>query len=87
MVIDVLRYPILLCPAIVHELSKMNEEKDVKIDGLQKQIDELKAMISGSAKTDVTLTMLFFNKLCQILSIKEKLSGIAYLRSWLKTGL
>ena len=37
----------------------MNDDKDAKIEGLQKQIDELKAMISNnnsSAKTNVALS-------------------------------
>ena len=33
----------------------MNDEKDAKIDELQKQTDELKAMINGSTKTNMTL--------------------------------
>lgn len=56
-----LRYSDFVVPLVkaVQELSKMNEEKDAKIDGLQKQIDELKAKISSSssiAKTSITLT-------------------------------
>jgi len=53
-----LRYAEFVVPLVkaVQELSKMNEEKDVKIDGLQKQIDELKAMISGNTKTNITLS-------------------------------
>jgi trimeric autotransporter adhesin len=52
-----LRYSDFVVPLVkaVQELSKMNDEKDAKIDGLQKQIDDLRAMINGSIKTNVTL--------------------------------
>ena len=52
-----LRYSDFVVPLVkaIQELSKMNDEKDAKIDGLQKQIDELRAMINGSGKTNVTL--------------------------------
>lgn len=44
-----LRYAEFVVPLVksVQELSKMNDEKDAKINELQKQIDELKEMISG----------------------------------------
>jgi len=52
-----LRYSDFVVPLVkaVQELSKMNDEKDATIDGLQKQIDELRAMINGSGKTNVML--------------------------------
>jgi hypothetical protein len=44
-----LRYADFVVPLVkaVQELSKSNDEKDAKIDGLQKQINELRAMITG----------------------------------------
>ena len=56
-----LRYSDFVVPLVkaVQELSKMNDDKDAKIEGLQKQIDELKAMISNNnsgAKTNVALS-------------------------------
>lgn len=59
-----LRYANFIVPLVkaVQELSAMNEEKDAKIEALQKQfaaqqqqIDELKAGISGNAKTSLTV--------------------------------
>jgi len=57
-----LRYSDFVVPLVkaVQELSKMNDEKDAKIEGLQKQIDELKTIISstnGNATTNVTLSV------------------------------
>jgi hypothetical protein len=58
-----LRYENFIVPLVkaVQELSAMNEERDAKIEALQKQfaaqqqqIDELKASISGTAKTGIT---------------------------------
>lgn len=53
-----LRYGDFVVPLVkaVQELSKMNDEKDAKIDDLQKQIDELKAMVTGNAKTNTILS-------------------------------
>ncbi|CAN5133389.1 hypothetical protein BH11BAC6_BH11BAC6_01030 [soil metagenome] len=44
-----LRYASFVVPLVkaVQELSKSNDDKDAKIDNLQKQIDDLKAMITG----------------------------------------
>ena len=44
-----LRYSEFVVPLVkaVQELSKMNDEKNVKIDNLQKQIDELKTMMNA----------------------------------------
>jgi hypothetical protein len=46
-----LRYSDFVVPLVkaVQELSKMNDDKDAKINDLQKQIDELKAMIMSGA--------------------------------------
>jgi len=51
-----LRYENFIVPLVkaIQELSKQNEEKNAKIDDLQKQIDELKAMMTGSVKTGIT---------------------------------
>jgi hypothetical protein len=53
-----LRYSDFVVPLVkaVQELSKINDEKDAKIDGLQKQIDELKAMIIANNKTNIALS-------------------------------
>jgi hypothetical protein len=39
----------------VQELSKMNDAKDAKIDDLQKQIDELKAMILAGSTNNISI--------------------------------
>ncbi|CAN5706316.1 hypothetical protein BH10BAC2_BH10BAC2_42980 [soil metagenome] len=53
-----LRYGDFVVPLVkaVQELSKMNDDKDAKIDGLQKQIDELKLMMNDVSKTSVSLS-------------------------------
>jgi hypothetical protein len=61
-----LRYENFVVPLVkaVQELSKMNDEKNEKIDGLQKQVDELKRIIlsdiqsasSAKSSTNVMLT-------------------------------
>jgi carbonic anhydrase/acetyltransferase-like protein (isoleucine patch superfamily) len=45
-----LRYAEFVVPLVkaVQELSKLNDEKDARIDDLQKQINELKAMVHGN---------------------------------------
>jgi hypothetical protein len=50
-----LRYDNFIVPLVkaVQELSKMNEEKEAKIDGLQKQIDELKIMINSNSNSNI----------------------------------
>ena len=53
-----LRYSDFVVPLVkaVQQLSQMNEEKDARIDGLQKQIDELRVLISNNnLKSGVTL--------------------------------
>ncbi len=52
-----LRYSEFVVPLVkaVQELSKMNDDKDTKIDDLQKQINELKALIiSGNTSTSAS---------------------------------
>lgn len=53
-----LRYAEFVVPLVkaVQELSVLNEEKDTKINALQRQIDELKAMIIGDAKASITVS-------------------------------
>jgi hypothetical protein len=50
-----LRYADFVVPLVkaVQELSKMNDDKDVKINDLQKQIDELRAMIVSGTTSNV----------------------------------
>jgi hypothetical protein len=55
-----LRYAEFVVPLVkaVQELSKMNNDKDAKIDNLQKQINELKAMIVPNQSTTISSTSL-----------------------------
>jgi hypothetical protein len=50
-----LRYSEFVVPLVkaVQELSRMNDEKNDKIDDLQKQIDELKKLITANAQTSL----------------------------------
>lgn len=54
-----LRYDNFVVPLVkaVQELSKINDDEDAKINDLQKQIDELKAMVLGNKSTSKTATV------------------------------
>lgn len=53
-----IRYDNFIAPLVksVQELAKMNSEKDARIDDLQKQINDLKALITTNSKSDITLS-------------------------------